>query len=423
MLSPTAIKARAHQEGFDLCGIAAADAYPELDFLGTWLARGFAGEMAYLARTAERRADVRRIVPDAKSVIVLGTLYNTDRPYSTTIDDPARAHIARYAWGDDYHDIVERRLQALLSWLRREAPGCDGRAYVDTGPVQERVYAARAGLGWIGKNTCLINHDQGSWFFLSEIIVNVALEADEPGFDRCGSCTRCLESCPTGALVEPYVLDARRCISYLTIEIKGSVPVEVRDAVGGHAFGCDICQDVCPWNRRASTSTDPAWQPRPAFEAPTVVDLFGASDDEWRAMTKGSAMKRSGVVGARRALALSLGASAAPEARDAVVATALGVRPDGSPSFDDEVVTDHVAWAIERWSAREAARDGSAPATVSPPRLRARPSDESAEQPRAGLSATVATESERSVRTQSRESPTDETPSWRRASEIRMIDE
>lgn len=371
----TAIKARARQEGFDLCGIAAPDAYPELEFLSSWLSRGFAGEMDYLARTADRRADVRRVMPNAKSVIVLGTLYNTDRPYSTTIDDPGRVHVARYAWGDDYHDIIERRLQSLLAWLRAEVPGCEGRAYVDTGPVQERVYAARAGLGWIGKNTCLINHDQGSWFFLSELIVNVDLEADEPGFDRCGTCTRCLESCPTGALVEPYVLDARRCISYLTIETRGTVPVELRDAVGGHVFGCDICQDVCPWNRRASTSADPEWQPRAAFEAPTTVELFGASDDEWRAMTKGSAMKRSGVLGVRRALALSLGASPAPEAREAVVATALGVRPDGSPSFDDDVVTEHVAWAVERWSARDASLDASPPAVDAPPRLRGRGSD------------------------------------------------
>lgn len=355
-LTSADIKARARQAGFDLCGIAAASAHPELGFLRTWLARGFAGEMDYLSRTAERRADVRHVVPEARSVIVLGTLYNTDRPYSESIDDPSRAHIARYAWGDDYHLVIERRLDALLAWLTSQVPGLEGRAYVDTGPVQERVYAARAGLGWIGKNTCLINPEQGSWFFLSEIIVNTEFEADEPGVDRCGSCTRCIEACPTNAIVEPYVLDARRCLSYLTIELKGVVPPEHREAVGTHVFGCDVCQDVCPWNRHAPISSDPAWQPRACFDGTSLVPLFEASDDAWRAMTKGSAMKRAGVDGMRRVLAVSLGSSTAPPARDAVVAAALGVRPDASPSFEDAVVTEHLAWALARWSDREGAR-------------------------------------------------------------------
>lgn len=353
MLTSASIKARAQELGFELCGVAAAESYPELSFFGSWLARGYAGDLDYLVRTALRRSDVRQVLPGARSVVVLGTLYNSDPPDLAVSDDSDRAIIARYAWGADYHDVIARRLDALLEWVRSASPTCEGRAYVDTGPVQERVYAARAGLGWIGKNTCLINPEQGSWFFLSELILTIPLEPDEPGVDRCGTCTRCLEACPTQAFVEPYVLDARRCLSYMTIETKGRVPEEHREAVGTRIFGCDVCQDVCPWNRRAPVSADSAWQPRPALASGDVVSLFESPDAALRAAIKGSAMSRAGVVGLRRSLALATAASRSSAAREALVRVALGVRPDDSPSFDDEIVIEHIAWGLQRASRDE----------------------------------------------------------------------
>src|SRR5262245_22113524 len=205
--------------------------------------------MHYMHRTGERRADVRAVMPSAQSVISLGVVYNTDRPYSNQRNDSTRAAIARYAWGDDYHVVIEERLAQLIARLREISDDeFEARAYVDTGPVQERVYAQHAGLGWIGKNTCLINEDLGSWIFLAEIICNLPLEPDAPAFDQCGSCARCLEACPTGAIVDAGVLDASRCLSYLTIELKGAIPQELRAAIGQHAYGCDICQEGCPWN-------------------------------------------------------------------------------------------------------------------------------------------------------------------------------
>ena len=254
--------------GFDLCGIAPAESFPELSFLRDWIERGYAGEMAWMPRSADRRADVREVVPGARSVIVTGTLYNT-------VGRPAlrcrrlQTHvcgISRYAWGDDYHDVLKERLDALLAWMRAESPEpFDARAYVDTGPVQERVYAQYAGLGWIGKNTCLINPELGSWLFLSEIICTLPLEPDTQGLEQCGSCTRCLEACPTGALVDSGVLDSTRCLSYLTIELRGAIPDEYRPALGTHVYGCDICQDVCPYNQVPPQSDDAAWQPRPGL--------------------------------------------------------------------------------------------------------------------------------------------------------------
>ena len=306
MLSSSSIKAKARELGFDLCGIAPADSFPELAFLREWLERGYAGTMEWMARSADRRADVRHVVPGARSVIVTGTLYNTDRPYSA--DLPANvARISRYAWGDDYHDVLKRRLDALLAWMRAESPepfaAC---GYVDTGPVQERVYAQYAGLGWIGKNTCLINRELGSWLFLSEIITTLTLEPDTQGLEQCGSCTRCLEACPTGALVEPGVLDSNRCLSYLTIEHRGDMPTEHRPALGTHVYGCDICQEVCPYNQPAPHSSDAAWQPRSGLDLPALVDLSRRSDAEWAAVLRGSPMKRAKVAGLRRNIDVAL---------------------------------------------------------------------------------------------------------------------
>jgi epoxyqueuosine reductase len=338
------IRSRALAAGFDLCGVAPAAELPELGFFQTWLERGFAGEMQYLPRSSDRRRDVRAVLPSARSVIVLGTVYNVERPYSNESHDSSAAAIARYAWGDDYHVVIQQRMETLLEWLRAAAgPAFEGRAYVDTGPVQERVYARHAGIGWIGKNTCVINDELGSWIFLSEIITNLALQSDTPALDQCGTCARCIEACPTGALVEPYVLDSKRCISYLTIELKGEIPVAQREDVGRHAYGCDICQEVCPWNVTPSTgvSTEAAWLPRTPFDGPSLLDLWRRSDEELRQALKGSAMKRAGVKRLRRNLAVALGNSGNPHAAEAL-------ETSGEPSSQDPMVADHVRWAITK---------------------------------------------------------------------------
>ncbi len=335
------IKEHAAACGFDLCGISPADTFPELAFLREWIARGHHGDMHYMERTAERRADVRAVLPSARSVIVLGTVYNTLHPYSTANADAGRAAIARYAWGDDYHDVIQGRLDHLVRLIREATGGFEHRAYVDTGPIQERVYAQYAGLGWIGKNTCLINRDLGSWLFLSAIICDLRLEPDTRALDHCGRCTLCIDSCPTGAITAPYQLDARRCLSYMTIENKSVIPLEYRGAVGDHAYGCDICQDVCPWNRRAAVSEDPAWQPRAGLAAPRLLDLWKQSDDGLRRLLKGSPMKRAGIRRLRRNLAVSIGNSGDPEA-------ARALEESGEASAVDPLVSEHIRWAIEQ---------------------------------------------------------------------------
>jgi len=336
------VKREAQAAGFDLCGIAPVESFPQLAFLREWLDRGYAGEMHYMQRTAERRADVRAVMPSAQSVISLGTVYNTRQPYSTENADPTVGAVARYAWGNDYHVVIGQRLAVLIECLRRLAgEGFEARAYVDTGPVQERVYAQHAGLGWIGKNTCLINPQIGSWIFLSAIIVNVTLEPDAPGLDHCGTCTLCLDACPTGAFVEPHVLDSTRCLSYLTIELKGSIPNELRSGIGEHAYGCDICQEVCPWNLLPTTAAteDTSWQARPGLAAPRLLDLWNRSDDALRTLLQGSAMKRAGVKRLRRNLAVAIGNSGDPGAADALL-------EQQEPSCAEPLVAEHVAWAV-----------------------------------------------------------------------------
>ncbi|MGO8817345.1 MAG: tRNA epoxyqueuosine(34) reductase QueG [Terriglobia bacterium] len=265
MLSSSTIKRRALEVGFDLVGVAPGSTVKDLQFLPGWLKQGFGGEMRYLADP--KREDPTRVLPSVKSIICAGLVYNTPFPYSTEVSDSgvspkspnssasaedarSRAWISRYAWGRDYHDVMRSKLERLRTALETLAPAAETRVYVDTGPIVERAFARLTGMGWMGKNTCLINEQKGSWFFLGVILTNLDLEADLPAPDRCGSCTRCLEACPTGALVEPYVMDASRCISYFNIELRGSIPETFRAAIGRNVFGCDICQDVCPWNGR-----------------------------------------------------------------------------------------------------------------------------------------------------------------------------
>jgi epoxyqueuosine reductase len=300
-LGPDDIKSKARELGFDRCGIAPVGDHPELRFLPEWLARGYAGTMAYMSRSADRRSDVRRVLPSAQSVIVTATLYNTDRPYSTECTDPQRAQIARYAWGDDYHDVIGERLRQLLGWMQAVSDEpVSGLSYVDTGPVQERVYAQYAGVGWIGKNTCVINPEIGSWILLGEIICSLPLTPDAPSLDQCGTCSLCIEACPTQAIVAPAVLDSTRCISYLTIEHRGAIDDGLRSGIGAHVYGCDVCQEVCPWNSRAPVSEDAAWQPRPAWDAPSLVSLLHLGDEQLQAALAGSAMSRAKAAGLRR---------------------------------------------------------------------------------------------------------------------------
>ncbi len=271
------VKDRARQIGFDLVGIAPVEATDDLNFSREWLSRGYAGEMEYLRNP--KREDLRLVLPSAQSVVCVGLIYNAPLPYSTEVgsrelgegsrdlerleEEPSihpisqspnrsmlRGWISRYAWGSDYHEIMRAKLEELRRAVEAMAPGAETRVYVDTGPIVERAFARLSGIGWTGKNTCLINQEKGSWFFLGVLITNLELSPDLPAPDHCGTCTACLDACPTQALVEPYVMDASRCIAYFTIELKGSIPEEFRPAIGNNVVGCDICQDVCPWNSR-----------------------------------------------------------------------------------------------------------------------------------------------------------------------------
>jgi epoxyqueuosine reductase len=350
VIDSVAIKDQARAIGFDLAGVAPADAYHELAFLTDWLASGYAGDMHWMHRSAARRGDVRRVVTAARSVVVIGSVYNTAHAYST---DPARAGqalVSRYAWGRDYHEVLGERLERLLAWMR-EAHGVpfDARWYVDTGPVQERVYARYAGLGWIGRNTCLIHPMLGSWLFLGVIITSLELEPDRPVADACGSCMLCIQSCPTGALVAPGVLDARACISYLTIEHRGSIAPELREALGTHVYGCDVCQEVCPWNAQPAISRAAEWLPQPPLAAPSLVRLWQMTDAEIETLLRAGPMRRTRITGFRRNLALAIGNLAGR-----VPASALTVTPEqlaDRPSMTDETVAEAVRWALGRLAA------------------------------------------------------------------------
>jgi epoxyqueuosine reductase len=251
MVSSLAVRKRALELGFNLAGIAPLEVWKDLEFARRWLEKGFNGEMRYLENP--KRFDPRLILPSAKSVICVGLVYNTPLPYSSfqpavPADAPPSAWVSRYAWGQDYHEMMRAKLEQLRAALEEFGPSVETRVFVDTGPIVERAFARFSGIGWMGKNTCIINEEKGSWFFLGVILTSLELAPDLPAPDRCGSCRACLEACPTGALVEPYVMDASRCISYLTIEIKGAIPEQLRPKIGAHVFGCDICQEVCPWN-------------------------------------------------------------------------------------------------------------------------------------------------------------------------------
>ncbi|MBZ5643368.1 MAG: tRNA epoxyqueuosine(34) reductase QueG [Acidobacteriia bacterium] len=359
-LSTERIVELARAAGFDLCGVAPAADFPELAHLQEWLERGHAGEMRYLADA--RRASPGLAMAGARSVIVCALNYNTAYPASTEIPDGnaetsgPRGWISRYAWGDDYHDVLGGKLEALIGNLREEFTGpFEARAYVDTGPIVERVAAKYAGLGWLAKNTCLINEELGSWLFLGVIVTTLDLApslgpAESPAADLCGNCRLCIDACPTGAIVEPYVLDARRCISYLTIELRGAIPGELREAMGRHVFGCDICQDVCPWNRRAPETTLVNFQPRRRREkslfSPELEWLISMGEEEFREIFRGSPVKRTKWRGLMRNACVVLGNSGlrTGETRYAEICGRLSLLANS----EDGNLAEHARWALER---------------------------------------------------------------------------
>jgi epoxyqueuosine reductase len=351
MLTAAAIKQKSAQLGFDLCGIAPAADFPELRFLSEWIARGYAGEMDYMEKSAEVRADIRNFLPSARSVIVMGTVYNTEtgnRELGTGTD---AVKVARYARGQDYHKVIEDRLLELVEWMREQQSGpFDAAHFVDKHQVQERVFAHHAGIGWIGKNSCVINPELGSWMFLSGIAISLDLQPDAPAFDQCGSCTLCIDSCPTGAIVDAREVDATRCISYLTIETEGEIPEDKRALVGRHAWGCDICQDVCPFNFAAAITRDPAWQ-GPPRDGRSAAALWEMSDDQLHAMIKGSAMTYVPLSRLRRNLATIVGNSGDPAHAELLDRPGRGVR-NAARSTQTPAVQDAVAWAKQQLGGR-----------------------------------------------------------------------
>jgi epoxyqueuosine reductase len=369
------ITEQARALGFNLSGVARPDALGELERLPEWLEKGYAGEMKYLHDS--RRSRPSQILPGARSLIVVALNYNSSRPYSTEQSkapnsDSPRGWISRYAWGDDYHQVLGEKLEELLAAMHREfgeAPGepFEARAYVDTGPVVERVAAKYAGLGWLAKNTCLINDQEGSWLFLGVIVTTLELEPSlasgaPPPRDLCGNCTMCLDACPTEAFPEPYVLDARRCISYLTIELRGTVPESLRPAMGNAVFGCDICQDVCPWNRKAPATRLAAFEPRTvetnyahepdeadkseSLFSPKLEWLASLAPEEFSRVFRGSAVKRAKWRGLVRNACVALGNSRlAPHSKARARVVELLEKLAAS---EDSLISEHARWALSR---------------------------------------------------------------------------
>jgi epoxyqueuosine reductase len=338
------LKAQARALGFELAGIAPATPADGFDRLRAWLERGFAGEMAYMHRQAQARRDPSSVLPEVRSVLMVGMNY---RPVGDDKSGPSLgvAHssfpigkIARYARGADYHDVLRARLNHLVAWLQQERPGCRGRGVVDTAPLLERDFARRAGLGWFGKNTMLLNKRLGSYLFLGALLTDIPLKPDALHHQsHCGTCTACLDACPTGAFRGPGWLDARRCISYLTIELRGPVPTDLRQGVGDWVFGCDVCQEVCPWNRKAPAGSEPALVGRQDLERVDLIELLGLTEEAFRHRFRGTALTRARRRGLVRNAALALGNAGDPAALPAL----RRALDDSEP-----LVRDAVAWAI-----------------------------------------------------------------------------
>lgn len=335
------IQDEARRIGFTLMGVTTPEPPPHYADFENWLHAGRHARMGYLAdeRSRSRRADPRQILPDCKSILVLGT------PYFSAVQtevDSGLGQVAAYAWGNDYHEVLAERLQALVTFIETQVGHpVPSRGYTDTGPLLERDLAQRAGLGWIGKNTCLIHPQLGSYFFLAEILLGIELEPDRPFIaDRCGTCRRCIDACPTDCILPNRTLDAGRCISYLTIELKGQIPPQIRSSMGAWIFGCDVCQQVCPWNRFAPPEGDPAFAPRPEVAAPNLITELSLTAEEFGGKFRHSAVERAKRRGYLRNVAVALGNSDQPAAVNAL---------EGALKGDPEpLIRGHAAWALGR---------------------------------------------------------------------------
>jgi epoxyqueuosine reductase len=329
------LKARARSLGCDLVGIARAGPADHFDRLRDWLARGFAGEMDYMQRHERARRDPASVLPAVRSVVMVGVSYRPEEDDKAGPDQPM-GKVARYARGPDYHDVLRDRLNRLLAWLHGEVPGCVGRGVVDTAPLLERDFARRAGLGWVGKNTMLIHKKLGSYLFLGALLVDLELQPDaEHVASHCGTCTACLDACPTQAFAGPGWLDSRKCISYLTIELRGPVPEELRQGMGEWIFGCDVCQEVCPWNRKAPAGTN--WEGREDLVALDPVELLTMTPEEFRRRFRGTALMRTKRRGLLRNAAIVLGNRGDPAALPALL---------NALNDEEELVRQSARWAI-----------------------------------------------------------------------------
>ena len=333
------IREKALELGFTKAGIVHAEALGiEGERLRGWLGREFHGQMTWMAREPEKRSDPRVLFPGARSIVVVTLNYYTDHKHS---DDARRGKISRYAWGDDYHYVLREKLNLLLDWIRSEIPDADGKICVDTAPFMDKAWAARAGLGWIGKSTNLITTEVGSWVFIGSLLLNVELDYDAAQKeDHCGTCTACLDACPTNAIVEPYVVDSRKCISYATIELRDeTLPDDIGKNLNGWIYGCDICQDVCPWNRKAPASSKPEFQPRKGLVNPALAWLAEISEEEFREKFRGSPIKRAKRNGLRRNALIAIGNSG----DRSILSVAERASDDSDPT-----VAETAHWAKEK---------------------------------------------------------------------------
>ncbi len=326
----SALSELAKSLGFAVCRVAASGAPPHAGKFEEWLAKGFHGEMAWMAANKERRTDPQKVLPGARSVIVLGMNYFQGGNH------PGGGKIARYAWGDDYHDLIESRLRQMAAFLSRH--GGSQKCYVDTGPILERDFAALSGAGWHGKSAMLIHPQLGAWFFLAEILTTLSLPEDAPMPDRCGTCSRCITACPTGAIVSPGNVDARLCVSYLTIELKGSIPLEMRPLIGDRIYGCDDCLAACPWNRFATTSSEASFQARSSISGMALRDYLSIDEVQFRVLFRRSPIKRIKRRGLLRNVCVALGNVGTPDDLPALQTAAAD---------PDPLVAEHAAWAID----------------------------------------------------------------------------
>ena len=329
------IRHRALELGFDGFGVAPPDVGESGEWFQQWLAQNYDGEMAYIKRGEAKRLDLDLVLPGVKSVICLMTNYFTTPRTLEFLEEPETGDISNYALNLDYHDLIQPRLRELEACLAEVFPGCQTKSYVDTGPILEKPLAEKAGLGWIGKHTNLLTEGVGSYYFLSEILVDVVLPSSEPAQDHCGTCTACIDICPTRAIVAPYVLDARKCISYLTIELKGEIPHEYRKALGNRIYGCDDCQIVCPWNSYAVATEEPAFQEREGVKE--LIELMQMDDEDFRSRFRKSPVKRIKRRGLLRNVAVALGNSGQMEAVPALTEALSDPEP---------LIRSHAVWAL-----------------------------------------------------------------------------